>query len=294
MSGAFDRDTAVRPVDAPCHPRADGGAGSSAGAKFAAEISPEWRAGRGPNGGYMAAMLLRALTETVADPARSPRSLTIHFVRAPEPGPVEIHTVIERTGRSLSTLSARMERDGSVIALALAAFSVPWGGPEVTDLQMPAVAPPEPAHAAPAAGGGVPPFARHMVVQPRIGVPFAGGEQPMEIGAWMGLAEPRAIDPLSLAFFSDAMLPSPLVRLTEAVAAPTIDLTVHFRTPTGSAGDRDLAGPCFVQVRCRMIHEGFFEEDAVVFSREGAVLAQSRQLALVMPERSRSDPPARA
>ena len=54
-------------------------------------------------------MLLRALIETVAEPARAPRSLTIHYARAPEPGPVSIHTVIERAGRSLSTLSARME-----------------------------------------------------------------------------------------------------------------------------------------------------------------------------------------
>ncbi len=79
---------------------------------FAAKVSPDWRAGRGPHGGYLAAMLLRALIETVADAARAPRSLTIHYPRAPQPGPVSIHTVIERAGRSLSTLSARMEQDG--------------------------------------------------------------------------------------------------------------------------------------------------------------------------------------
>ena len=49
--------------------------------------------------------------ETVDDPQRAPRSLTIHYARAPEPGPVLIRTAIERAGRSLSTLSARMERE---------------------------------------------------------------------------------------------------------------------------------------------------------------------------------------
>ena len=34
---------------------------------FQADVVPGWRAGRGPHGGYLAAMLLRALTETVAD-----------------------------------------------------------------------------------------------------------------------------------------------------------------------------------------------------------------------------------
>ncbi len=68
---------------------------------------------------------------------RAPRSLTIHYPRAPRPGPVSIQTVLERAGRSLSTLSARMEQDGAVIALALAAFSVPWSAPEILDVQMP-------------------------------------------------------------------------------------------------------------------------------------------------------------
>src|SRR5581483_10650071 len=105
----------------------------AAGGGFAADVSPDWRAGRGPHGGYLAAMILRALTLTVDDPERAPRSLTIHYARAPEPGPVEIGTTIERAGRSLSTLSARMEQDGRLIALALAAFSVPWSGPELSD-----------------------------------------------------------------------------------------------------------------------------------------------------------------
>ena len=59
-------------------------------AQFAADVSPDWRAGRGPHGGYLAAMLLRALIETVADPLRAPRSLTIHYARAPQPGAVTI------------------------------------------------------------------------------------------------------------------------------------------------------------------------------------------------------------
>ena len=78
--------------------------------EFAAEVSPDWRAGRGPHGGYLAAMLLRALIETVADPLRAPRSLTIHYARAPEPGPVTIATTIERAGRSLSTLRRAWSR----------------------------------------------------------------------------------------------------------------------------------------------------------------------------------------
>jgi acyl-CoA thioesterase len=278
--GSFDRDTAVQRLDRDPAQASEGARRVS----FAATVSPDWRAGRGPHGGYLAAMLLRALIETVAEQARSPRSLTIHYARAPAPGPVQIDVVIEREGRSLSTLSARMEQDGSLVALALAAFSVPWSAQEINDSDMPAVAPPDAARTPGAPFQGAPAFTRHLIVQPRIGaLPFTGSEQRMEIGAWIGLAEPRAIDALSLAFFSDAMFPSPFVRLAGFAMVPTVDLTVHFRTPMPREAHPDPDELCLARFSCSVIHEGFFEEDGVIWAADGSVLIQSRQLGIVMP-----------
>jgi acyl-CoA thioesterase len=227
--------------------------------------------------------------ETVADPARSPRSLTIHYPRAPEPGPVSIHTRVEREGRSLSTLSARMEQDGRLIALVLSAFSVPWSAPELSDLKMPNVPGPDPSREAGTLEKfGAPPFTRHLVMQPRIGGrPFAASEQPMEIGGWLGLAEPRTIDALSLAFFSDALFPPPFVRLREdqRVVAPTIDLTIHFRTTVPRSPALDPDELCLARFQTRLAHEGFFDESGVIWAQDGTVLAQSRQLALLLPVR---------
>jgi acyl-coenzyme A thioesterase PaaI-like protein len=135
----FDRDTAVWRIE-----DADGPQSGPGRALFGAQIAPDWRAGRGPHGGYLAAILLRTLIESVADEARAPRSLTIHYARAPEPGPVQISTTIERQGRSLSTLSARMHQGEELIALVLGAFSLPWGGPEISRVQMPSVEPADP------------------------------------------------------------------------------------------------------------------------------------------------------
>jgi acyl-CoA thioesterase len=277
-SGAFDRDTAVQ------RERADGGETA-----YSAEVSPDWRAGRGPHGGYIAAMLLRALIDAVGDPRRAPRSLTVHYPRTPKPGPVSIRTTIEREGRSLSTLSARMEQDGKLIALVLAAFSVPWSAPELSDLKMPNVPGPDQTREAGTLEKlGAPPFTRHLVMQPRIGGrPFAASEQPMEIGGWLGLAEPRPIDALSLAFFSDALFPPPFVRLREQqrVVAPTIDLTVHFRTATPPTPKPDPDELCLARFRTRLAHEGFFDESGVIWAQDGTVLAQSRQLAILLPVR---------
>jgi acyl-CoA thioesterase len=288
--GTFDRDTAVALQEE-----------SGSERLFAAEVSPDWRAGRGPHGGYLAAMLLRALIETVADPARvggraggrmggradgrAPRSLTIHYARAPEPGPVTIRTVIEREGRSLSTLSARMEQDGSLLALVLAAFSVPWSAQEIAELPMPQVAPPDPVRESGSLlNKHAPPFVRHLVLQPRMGaVPFTGSDHPMEIGGWLGLAEPRPVDALSLAFFSDALFSPPFIRLSEPAATPTIDLTVHFRTPMPREADADPGELCLARFSSGLVHEGFFEEDGVIWAADGTVLIQSRQLGIVLP-----------
>jgi acyl-CoA thioesterase len=309
--GPFERDTAVRR-----RPDEEPGA-----ALFDAEVADGWKAGRGPHGGYLAAMLLRALTETVDESRRAPRSLTIHYARAPEPGPVVIRTRIERAGRSLSTLSARMEQDGRTVALVLSAFSVPWAGPEIDDLPLPDVEPPDPRpEPSTAYEHGAPPFTRHLVIEPRIGDhPFGGQRRAMKIGSWIGLAEARPLDAPALAFFSDGLIPSPFMATGEPAAAPTIDLTVHFRvslprhdapgvsapagrheTPRGSAADTaggvragaastsdpDPHGLCYVEVSSKLIQEGFFEEDGVIWARDGTVLAQSRQLAVLLPQAS--------
>ncbi len=307
----FDRDTAVRRV------HVDGSDGGSAArvrdegalatgraraggvpgdtllaparpstATFAADVSPDWRAGRGPHGGYLAAMLLRALVETVADSARAPRSLTIHYARAPDPGPVTIRTVLEREGRSLTTLSARMQReDGALIALALAAFSIPWTAQEIAELPMPDVAPPDPVRDSGALlNEHAPPFVRHLVLQPRMGaIPFTGSTHPMEIGGWLGLSQQRPLDALSLAFFSDALFSPPFIRLAQPAVTPTIDLTIHFRTPMPRVPNPDPAELCLARFSSALVRQGFFDEDGVIWAADGTVLVQSRQLGIVLP-----------
>ena len=277
-AGPFERDTTVNRRDGDDEPGE---------ALFDATVADGWKAGRGPHGGYLAAMLLRALTQALDDAERTPRSLTIHYARAPEAGPVEIHTRIERAGRSLSTLSARMTQQGKLMALLLSAFSVPWSGPEIDDLPLPDVEGPSPDREAGIARRyGAPQFTEHLVMQPRFeGRPLSGERRPMELGAWLGLAEARPLDAAAVAFFSDALIPSPFMAIGEPAAAPTVDLTVHFRTvlPRPAAGDEpDPHELLYAQVSSQLVHEGFFEEDGVIWAADGTVLAQSRQLAILL------------
>ena len=73
------------------------------------------------------------------------------------------------------------------------------------------------------------------------------------------------------------------MRTGEPNPAPTIDLTVHFRVALPRSANPDPLELCFATVRSRLIQEGFFEEDGLIWAADGTLLAQSRQLAILMP-----------
>src|SRR6476659_8419375 len=83
---------------------------------FDLDVEPSSFIVRGPNGGYLAAVLLRAMTTRIADlgddPTRPVRSLTVHYARAPAAGPATVTTELVRVGRSLVTCSARLDQGG--------------------------------------------------------------------------------------------------------------------------------------------------------------------------------------
>jgi acyl-CoA thioesterase len=265
----FDRETAVEPLG-------DG--------RYESRLDRAWWVHRGPNGGYLAAIVLRALTETVGDPGRSPRSLTVHYAAPPVEGALEITTTIERAGRSLTSCSARLSQDGKLIGLALAAFSQARPGPEFADLRPP-VAPPveeSPMIDPPADDPMIPDIAfrweNRMV---RGGFPLeATGEA--VISRWIRLPEGRVVDAPVAAAITDAVIPAVFGRIEEQIVVPTVDLTIHFRSslplPDAEPDDYVLA-----EFRTKVAAEGFLEEDGELWSGDGVLLAQSRQLAAILP-----------
>jgi acyl-CoA thioesterase len=267
-STEFDRDTAIRKVG-------DG--------VYEASISKRWWVVRGPNGGYLAAILVRALTDAVDDPLRFPRSFTVHYASAPVEGSVRISVRIERTGRSMTSCSCRMEQEGKLVALALAAFSASRDAPELSDVAMPAVPSP-----------GSLPAAEPLPGMPEIGRRFdqrwAIGERPgldarraekADTGGWLRLAEPRLADATVLAAYADAWIPAIFTRFDQPVVVPTVDLTIHFRVPLPYAalGEDDFALVRFVT---KLAADGFLEEDGEIWAPDGTLLAQSRQLATIL------------
>ncbi len=266
MDNLFDRDTAVTP------------AGNGV---YEASVGAAWEIVHGPNGGYLAAILLNAMTHEVADPERAIRSLTVHYLRAAPEGPVRIEVTKERAGTSIMSVSARMVDGDRLLSIALGAFSYPFEGIDLDETRMPEVEPPHEIENFPVEV--LPRHVQNFIYKPALGDMLFSGSDRAEVGAWLRLAQPRRLDPLLLTMLTDTLPPSPFPRIEGPNAAPTIDLTVHFRSPIPD--DVTPEDFYFGVVRSSLSREGFFEEDGEIYTESGLLLAQSRQLALLLPPR---------
>lgn len=248
--------------------------------RYRGEIHERWFIVRGPNGGYVGAIIQNALRAAVGDPERSARSLTIHYLTAPEAGPIEIETTLERVGGSLTNVSARARQGGTTFAFALAAFSKARPGLEFAEKAMPAAPPPESLEAQRRPNAPPPAFAENFDMRWAFGdLPFSGGES-ARVGAWIRLPEPRELDDALVVQFADSFPPPVFSRLSGVAFVPTVDLTVHFREPL-PGGRADLMGPeDFVLgvFTTEVVRDGFFVEDGELWTPSGRLIAQSRQL----------------
>jgi acyl-CoA thioesterase len=234
--------------------------------------APEhWFVGRGPNGGYLAAIAARAAGAAAGRPLRS---LTLHFVAAPAVGPLDVRATVERAGRSYSGVSIRIEQDGAPMTLALATLgALPDDGPAWDAAPMPDAIPLAETEPIPAEHANIPTFMRNYDMR------WALGAEPFGSGGWIRTKEPRVLDAPLIAAMTDAWAPAAFVALGRFVAAPTLDLTIHIRRPLPPAGVAP-EDHLLVRFTTRLSVAGVWEEDGELWTPSGELLAQSRQLAL--------------
>ena len=247
--------------------------------RWSGTVDPGWFGPPGPNGGVIAAMMLRAIRSELDDDERLPRSLTLHYLRPPAEGGVEIEVTVERSGRSASTCSARMIQGGKLTTIALCVLSHDYETVAEWTPEAPTAPPPEEVPLLGLSGVAPPMFERlrtHGVFGPP---PFTGGEEALT-GGWLRTADGDELDPELIALFTDAWWPAPFSRLEEPAMAPTLELTIHFRAKP-RPGERYALTRFWTEASI----DGLFDEMGEVWDESGRLLAQSRQIALLRPWR---------
>ncbi|MET9345239.1 thioesterase family protein [Streptomyces termitum] len=267
-SSEFDRDTAVALREP---------------GVYDVDLSAGWTIIHAVNGGYLLALLGRALGDHLPHP--DPFTVSAHYLTPSVPGPAVIRTETVRTGRTLSTGTASLlqhDEDGNEVERIRVLAS--YGDLDAltddvrTSAVPPAFAPIDQCFSA--ADNPAPAIPGSSAIADRLdlrldpacvgwalGAPSGKGE----MRAWFGLADGREPDPLSLLLAVDA-LPPTAFELGLKGWTPTVELTVHVRC-------RPAPGPLRVAITTRNLAGGFLEEDAEVWDSAGRLVAQSRQLA---------------
>lgn len=265
MIGAFAAATAVTPLEA---------GGDTC--RFAAEVVDGWDVGGNANGGYLLALVGRAMSEVAGRP---PLSVTAHYLRPAPAGACRIDVRPVRAGRRLATVGATLTMDGTPVVEALGTFGEqtpggePWIGEEPPELPAyeECVEPPGPAE------GPGPNMNERLANRLRPGDDGFRYGRPTgtpEVRGWFALADHEPIDAFALLLASDAFVP-PVFNTELPVAwVPTVELTVHVRGVPAP-------GPLRCRFHSRFIDDGLLDEEGVLFDSTGRLVAMSRQLALV-------------
>lgn len=265
----FDRETAVTNV-------ADG--------LWSAHVADAYNIGDNPNGGYLMAIVLRALRDELArtEPPLDqpdPLTLTAHFLR---PGVAnagaEITTEILKLGRSITTARATLRQEGKARVELLAGFGRLADGDGGHEVSLPALDLPPPEacvdRAALAQGVVLPLLSRVEVRVPADQVELGTGGAATMAG-WIRFADGRPVDSLSLALFADAYPPSLFTTLGAVGWVPTLEMTVQVRRPPADGWvmatfeTDDLAG-------------GRLIESGALWDCNGELVARCRQLGMLL------------
>ena len=244
---------------------------------FAGKISPQWTIGGKPNGGYLLAMVGRAATAVSAH--EHVLAISAHYLTSPDPGAVEIHVEVLRSGRSASQLRARVLQDGKACVEALVTIgTLDPDSKAYWDGGVPVLDPLDRRDAVRIEGHSPSGMELPMMSQVDLRIDpdslgFASGNPTGrgELHGWLELSEAEPFDPLSLILAIDSFPPATFdVEVTGWV--PTLELTVYVRA-------LPAPGPVRVLQKAHLIDAGRVDEICYVWDSTGRLVAHGTQLA---------------
>jgi acyl-CoA thioesterase len=245
---------------------------------WSVELADGWDVMGNTNGGYMLAVVGRAIREATGRP--DPITVTAHYLSPGHAGPATVATELVRSGRRYSTMSARLRAGDRDLLAVLATFgdvSDHEDAPELVLGAPPDLPPVEDCVPIVADPPFPPPYMDK--VELRLHPDDAGFASGSPTGVpllrgWFRLRDGEENDTISLLAAVDSFPPTIVNADVPLAWTPTIELTAHIRA-------RPAPGWLACAVSSRFVQGGFLEVDGEVWDSTGSLVAQSRQLALV-------------
>jgi len=252
---------------------------------------PDWNIGNNPNGGYLLASLLRAMASLVPD-TPDPVATTTHYLRPGLAGQVaDLHAHVVRFGRRTATVTGTMQQEGKPRITCTATFAnlepandhagsyhEENNGKAQRSLSPTAPLLPSPEECttrSELAQAVELPIMNRLEI--RIDPKYAesGCHNEAIITGWLRFKDKRPVDVFALPLFCDAFPPSVFTLYGAIGWVPTIELSVHTRRRPrpgwikGAFRTRDVAGNLFI-------------EDGLLWDESDQLVAQSRQLQMIL------------
>jgi acyl-CoA thioesterase len=247
--------------------------------RYTAQVEAAWTGPAAPNGGVLAATMLRAAQAELGSAAPPPRSVAVQYLEAPAAREVALAVQVLRQGKRVAVCDVRMRQSERLVAQATIVFSA--SRPDPVPVRRSGPAPPGPETISELDAGDIP-FAPRVFEQLRIwpteGASLFSGAEHARTGGWMALRDDdAALDAARLTAMCDLWWPAIFPLLRAPAGVPTIQLTVYLR-----AVEPPVRGPVYGCFETRHVAEGHLEESGELWSADGVLLAESRQLALLI------------
>ncbi|MBI9083253.1 MAG: thioesterase family protein [Desulfobacterales bacterium] len=241
---------------------------------FEGTTSDNWSINGTPNGGYLMAVLARAmgqLTEKHATPI-----LTANYLSRCTPDPARV--VVEKLAESsqFSRFRASLFQQEKEKISAIGTFSNGNGTAAVTryEKRPPEMLPVDACTAIPELPGYT--VYRHLDLRldPACAGWMTGGElsERSEQKGWARFKDRRPADPEALFLMADAFPPAVLASQGLTAWVPTLEFSVNIRNLPATPWLKCV-------FRTRFINHGLVEEDGEIWDEEGGLVAISRQIA---------------
>ncbi len=243
-------------------------------------LSPDWQV-VGPQGGYVAAIALRAMAGLV-EPGFVPAALTAQYLTPATSGPAEVQPTLLRQGRRAAFTSATVRQNGRIELGASASFFRAEEGPARLALTPPVLPPPEQcvSMVTPAPPGQRFPFHEnyHLLLPQELSKEANGDEDFIFWASYRdhSWGDDPVVHAASLIPLLDmAVFPAAYRAIPAFPGAVTLDLTAHWHNilPTAS----------WVILRGRCIHasNGMLNGWAEAWTADGILLATAAQQAVM-------------